>query len=444
MMTRLQFFKGMVGAGLALFFPVDYGRANSLEFRGKATCQGGVRGVSGLREDREINTEPALPTLPAAGGVLTDPTFGTSILRVTDATTQPSVDAEIRGAHVVYSIVRAMNANSTRLYALTNPTGSYKRATFFAFDPAAFSVNTTGTLLSSAQAANVQEYWMLWHPTNPDLMYALVNSGYAIYEINVPGNTATLIKSLTGLGHTGGSCEQLSLSEDGDVFAGNFNAADGTGDGWWVWKRSTDTVLKTYLGPANSVNEVQIDKSGRYLAALYKDKTCEMWDLQGTPTLTGTRSQLEITTNYKAWSHYDSGYGVLFSHYWTDVVDRNLGIRNAATPTTITPLLNDLDWRYTDRDDHFSFRQNVGIEACASRFSVVGGGVQYPFDNEIVLISTDGSKRVRRVCHHRSQNTGDYYDAPFANQSSDGRFIVFGSNWGTAGGRHDVFVVRIP
>lgn len=32
--------------------------------------------------DLNVHTEPSLPSLPAAGGTLTDPVFGTEILRV--------------------------------------------------------------------------------------------------------------------------------------------------------------------------------------------------------------------------------------------------------------------------------------------------------------------------------------------------------------------------
>lgn len=388
-------------------------------------------------------TEPTLPTLPAAGGIVIDPTFGSRILRVTDSSNQPSNDADIRGANVTYSYIRAMNCDNTKLCLITNPSGSYKRATIYTFNQNAFSCGASGTLLASALSNNVQEYWMIWHGTHPDLLYALVNGGYAIYETNVVSDTTTLVKSLTGLGHTGGSCQQLSVSDNGDVFAGSF--VGGSNDGWWVYRRSTDTVIKAVTNlTSGTLNEVQIDQSGRYLAALFSGQTCEVWDLQGTPTLLADRTQLENATIGKAWSHYDAGYGLLFSHHWTDVVIRNLGIRKLSDPLTIVSLLNDGDWRYADQSDHFSLRQNTGLlEACASRFSLTGSGVSFPFDNEIVLIATDGSKRVRRVCHHRSKYTGDYYDSVFANQSSDGRFIVFQSNWGTAGGRHDVFVVRV-
>lgn len=440
MLTRRAF----LGAGLALLYMAKrphhaHGLGGVLSTSAVPTFQA----TPGLSSSTSTFTEPTLPTLPAAGGKLIDPTFGTTILRVTDASNATSNDAEIRGAGVVYSYITALNANSTRLYVLTNPTGTYKRATFFTFNPVAFSAGASGTLLASALSNNVQEYWMLWHPTHPDLIYSLVNGGYGIYETNVASDTTTSIKALTGLGHTGGSAQQLSLSEDGDVFAGSFTG--GSTDGWWVWKRSTNTMLKVVTNlTSGTLNEVQIDKSGRYLSALFSDKTCEVWNLAGTPTLIADRTALENATIGLAWSHYDSGYGKLFSRNWTDVVIRNLGARRLSTPTTMTALVNDGDWRYADQNDHFSWRSNVNGElwACASRYSLTGSGVSFPYDNEIVLIATDGSKAVRRVCHHRTVYV-DSSDEPRASQSRDGKFIVFQSTWGVSGGRHDVFVVKV-
>ncbi|HLL74667.1 MAG TPA: hypothetical protein VK421_05335, partial [Pyrinomonadaceae bacterium] len=61
---------------------------------------------------------------------------------------------------------------------------------------------------------------------------------------------------------------------------------------------------------------------------------------------------------------------------------------------------------------------------------------------EVVQVATDGSGRVRRLLHHHS-SFSSYYDSPRANVSRDGRFVAFTSNWGGAGGRHDMFVARI-
>src|SRR6185295_11582590 len=43
-------------------------------------------GPSGVITDKNVYSEPAPPALPRAGGTFVDPTFGTTIMRVTDET----------------------------------------------------------------------------------------------------------------------------------------------------------------------------------------------------------------------------------------------------------------------------------------------------------------------------------------------------------------------
>jgi hypothetical protein len=68
-------------------------------------------------------------------------------------------------------------------------------------------------------------------------------------------------------------------------------------------------------------------------------------------------------------------------------------------------------------------------------------------ENEVVQIAMDGSQRIRRLFHHRSQidnktDTSGYWAVPKPTISKDGRFIAFTSNWGNSG-RYDLFIARI-
>lgn len=102
-------------------------------------------------------------------------------------------------------------------------------------------------------------------------------------------------------------------------------------------------------------------------------------------------------------------------------------------------------WGYSanNQQDHFSLLADNEGWGLASRYSTTGSGVAKTFDNEIVLVATNGSNQVRRLAHHRSV-VNDYYDQPKANISRDGQFIAFTSNWGNASGRRDVYIVKVP
>lgn len=382
-----------------------------------------------LLTDTGIYTEPTLPTLGAAGTEITDPTFGTRILRVTDATTEPDTGGH-KGVLNSYSTQQAFNSDDSRVLFLV--VDGYTRARFYDFNSTAFTINTTGYLLSSAPAG-LQEYGMCWSTTDPNIIYGVGN--YNLYEITVPSGSSTTLKTFTGLGHTGGYVTQMNMSDDADVFAMRFEG--GTGNGYVFWKRSTNTVLMSAATAAN-IDEVEVDKSGTYGLIVYTSGNgAEVWDLTAGPTQIGS----DLTGN-NAFNHRDCGSNGIFTHR---PVNTSLGYRTCADPTTITDLLPSMTngWSYSSTQDHFSMQGGNDLWALASRYKSDGSGVTKAFDNEITQIATDGSGRVRRICHHRSV-FNEYYDSPFASISKSGKFINFSSNWGSASGRHDGFIVKIP
>lgn len=374
--------------------------------------------------DLNVHTEPALPSLPAAGGTLVDPVFDTEILRVTDATTEPDTGGH-KGVINAYSTQQSFNCTNTRVGFLVR--ASYTRFRVFAFDPVNFTINTTGALLASPPAG-LQEYGMCWDNTNPDIIYGVGN--YNLYSINWATGVSTTLRSFIDQGHSGGYVTQMNMSADNDVFAMRFEG--GTGIGYVVWKRSTNTVLKKEAVLAN-LDEVEIDKSGRYLIIVYNGGSAEVWDLNGTP------AKVADCTGNNGFNHRDCGSNGIFTHR---PANTSLGYRTCASPLTITNLLPNNAWSYTNQQDHFSMQADDDGWALASRYHTSGGGVSAAFDNEICRIATDGSQRVQRICHHRSV-FNEYYDSPFASISKDGQFVCFSSNWGNASGRHDGFIARI-
>src|SRR5215470_246102 len=61
-----------------------------------------------MTTDRAVYPEPALPSLPAAGGSFHDPTFGTTIVRATDA-------ADCANCGTAYSYWPTFNVDTTRM-----------------------------------------------------------------------------------------------------------------------------------------------------------------------------------------------------------------------------------------------------------------------------------------------------------------------------------------
>lgn len=368
-----------------------------------------------VKTDFGVYPEPSLLPLPQAGAKIVDPVFGTTILRLTDGSQGESK------CGVPYSTIPVFNVNSTRAYVSCYPNAT---ARFFQFNPTTFVANGKTTI--PVPPVNLYQYWMIWSGANPDLIYG--NNGTSIYAYNVASQTISLVVDARQFLLASERLNwQMSKSENDDVFADTF---DGSSEniGYIVWRRSDNKVL---LKQYESVDEVEIDKTGRYLVVTRFGGGTGIWDLQ-----TGTANNLSAGFYHKGLGHATA---------FTVMNYGSLGHRSLATPTTMTKLLPDRTWNFTSQQDHFSMLANDEQWGMASRYSLTGSGVVSAFDNEIVKIAADGSQRVRRLAHHRSVVQNGNYDAqPKANISRDGKFIAFSSNWGNATGRVDVYIVQVP
>jgi hypothetical protein len=93
-----------------------------------------------IKTDFGVYKEPALPSLPSSGSKIIDPTFGTTILRLTDGR-DGSTDAMVG-----YSNLPSFNKDNTYVMAVEQL--GQKRAKFYTFDPVSFS-SGSGFVLSN-------------------------------------------------------------------------------------------------------------------------------------------------------------------------------------------------------------------------------------------------------------------------------------------------------
>jgi hypothetical protein len=367
-----------------------------------------------VKTDLGVYAEPPLQPLPQAGAKIIDPVFGTTILRLTDGSQGDS------RCSVTYATIPVFNVNSTRAYVFCDP---FSTARFFQFNPTTFVASSKTTIPSPP--VNLKQFWMIWSGTNPDVTYG--NNGMFIYAYNVALQTISTVLDARQILVAGESLNwQMSKSENDDVFADTF---DGSSEniGYVVWRRSDNRVL---LKKYESVDEVEVDKTGRYLVVTRFGGGTGIWDLQ-----TGTVNNLPAGFHHK---------GLGRATAFTVMNYGSLGYRSLATPTTMTKLLPDHTWNFPSQQGHFSMLANDELWGMASRYSPAGSGVVNAFDNELIQIATDGSQRVRRLAHHRSVVQNDNYHAqPKANISRDGKFIAFSSNWGNGTGRVDVYVGQV-
>lgn len=385
-----------------------------------------------LLTDFTVRTEPALPTMGAAGSKVTDPTFGTEILRLTDATSDPA------GAGTLYSTYASVNSDSTRVMGRKV---SNSNSIFWTLDATAFTV--ASRTLITGDTISMLQYYMLWSTTNPDLLYATAHPAVGsdaakLFSYNIATQTQTTLKDFSGLtlagiaAHSGAWLDQMSASSDGDVFSFTVLNASQVPQGYLVYKLSTNAVLLNTTD--TSVNETYVDKSGRYFYELIgTSNEVKVWDLQTGPSLVA-----DLTTN--GFGHNGPGTGTVYAGSNAS----GMSSRSLATPNTVTHILDGYFGTGTN-SHHISYNSTNETYGLVSRYSVTGGGVINAFDNELLLVSAS-TDAVQRIAHHRSiSNT--YAASPFANISPDGQFVAFTSTWGTnlaIGGRTDLYLVKIP
>jgi hypothetical protein len=382
-----------------------------------------------VKTDRRVYAEPAPPALPEAGGTFIDPVFGTTLLRVTD-------ERDGKSSETPYSYWPSFNKDSTRLYVKSGD-----QSLLFGFDPDNFAVTTRRKLFQRSLPTGGYPWAddVIWSGTDNHTVYC--HSGLRLYSYNVVMNNYELVHDFAGQ-VPGDTIWQMSRSLDDDTFG--FHLKNSRNDykvvGYAAWQRSTNAL---YVVNDPQVNEVQVDKTGRYLVV-----TMELPDPLPPPPASAVEVrvvdlQTKQITDLKdggpdfAPGHHDCGRGTIVG---ADNWNNRYTFRQLASPHKfVTAVGFASDWSQAGHVSLLADDESWALVSTLVTNKLPNSGV---LKNELVLIATDGSGRVRRIAHHHSLYR-DYADMPRANLSRDGRFAAFTSNWGSSS-RRDVFVVQIP
>lgn len=382
-----------------------------------------------------LNTA-TIPALSAAGSKGSDPTFGTDIMRLTDGS-----DGSTSCSNA-YSYWPVFNKDSTRLAVRCNFTTSPTTKTIF------YSLNASAFTVSGYQAVPYLSGDMIWSALNPDLIYTRSGAGGGAWygptlnSYNVSTGTTTLVKNFSTLLPANYGLNQMSRSMDDDIWA--FTVVDATGvfTGYLVWKKSTDLVLlnQTFSSPYNDhygnpekVDEVQIDKSGRFLTVQGNGNYTQVWDLQAL-------AMTQLVVGVDAYVHEDTGHGTVLSGCASGP---GVCFRKLSQPQTAPTILPFSSW--SQANDHFTMLADNEAWGLVTNENI-NYAVTLPFHGEIFQVATNGSGQVRRIAHHNS-SVATYGQNAFGNISRDGRFVAWTSDWGsnlTPGSmRTDVYIAKI-
>ena len=439
--------------------------------------------------NRNVYQEPpAPPSLGPAGHRFVDPTFGSRLLRVTDANTRPGPPApEPRtrsystpsAAHQL-----AWNSTSTRFY-IRSLDGWFIPYNFDPLTMTASRINPTGNggLLISSQVVEPQFSFV-----SPDIILGARRDTTATDGINYPViykydfSTGQYSDLLNLRPYTNPeACPPANESWCLDTYAGALSSSataperisvmfNGRGQDWHyklavfdlAAPQSTLIILNTLASqltignnPPQStpplgfrLHHAWIDQTGRWVM-LYpvnaQPSPMIVWDLT-------THTFTHVAT--RPFGHDALGYGWQVNQ---DCCTSGLPfdgaqwqLRSLTTPQTTSDLISPpLSPQQPCIADHTSWNnavanQRVPVLSSLYRYAAhAPSGCPPPppwraWDDEVVAIRTDlsGGSRVWRFAHHRSNVGRDdgkegtyFWYQPHANISPNGRWALFTSNW---------------
>ena len=412
--------------------------------------------------DRDPRPLPALPSIDR-GQVITDPTFGSRILRVTG----PSGSAPSPSFRTPDSgVQRAWNADTTR-FVLED---TYGQQHVYAFDAKKLRVKRRRVLRQSDVVAFTGSD-SSWHDADPDLLFGRYGNK-VIKSINVATDAWTTIVDLDTLG--------LNLPEEsytGSVYVQNNHlltvCGGATNDDhhWLVYIDLATGVIDTLdtltltsfnQGRGFTLHGSVLDLSAQYVLMQPANKSGDTTHLYIWEPPTTRRSPDPVRPVSTAISgHFAVGRGVWVTQDCAPGTPWDAAqwcFRDFQWPDDVTniidPVLQPKLVAFADHSCWTNMQQLADPFLSATYRYQVDPCPWRAWDEEILRIGPM-SGLVERHAHHRSavinESGGfDYWATPRANVSVDGRWAIFTSNWGRSLGtdleqnaRQDVFLVEL-
>lgn len=438
----------------------------------------------------QVVTIPNVGNLVGANTVVTDPDFNNSIVRITDANTNPSlVNHSYDTTQSGSADQNLWNTNSTFFVIGDDGGGVYP----FQFDPTTLQAKrlyvsnypSTGGLRGSGSPA--------WSYDNADLLYVLSKDGDPTIsnadfsDLSTPPTPTTIYNFATSSskclpsGFNGGTTwsSDLTLSVGDSEFGAAFSDAGGqntgvyavvyrVGQGCSYYNTSTGAIGGDWgtTGTVSTsdrypIHNVRLSKDGEWMVidpGGCLTGVCAVryfWQV-GTTNVTACRAGSDCS------GHWTEGY----THWINDPNEMITAGRLFSDPATYSYLVAaNPSGLIPPWDTHQSWN-NADTSDSTPVFATTASATK-PFPsayyNEILATATDGSGTVWRFCHTfiTGPLPGNSYnfDAQYGigSVSQDGRFFIFTSDWmsslgSTSGGatclvgsncRSDVFVVQL-
>jgi hypothetical protein len=415
------------------------------------------------RTDRRVEPYPKTPpAIGKAGSTITDPNFGSRIVRVTDERTDPKRPG---GALVTPSSAEQnpWNATSTGFYVLSNG----GQVLLYDFDPSTMTARPSRVTNTSWGGEPQFSY------TQASILYGVANRSTVLQQFDLSNGRTTPIDDAskciklnsadTGRAITVSADDNRMMTVLGPTQDRNYviyiydrsqgcrwyNTQTGEIGGKWGAKGAISTPDRF------SIHNARMSKSGKFVYIARGNPTpghrWVVWEVETTNA---------VVCVEECSGHRALGYSHIVSPGRGHPLDLKLRPLNRLEAST--PLIKDLQrtngyWY----DSHFSWNNvdpNDSNPLCFSTYrpsnpDTPGTPLQVdgPWENEIDCVEMDRKdSKVWRFAHTYSTAKNGFWSTPRGNISPDGRFFMFTSDWedqlgGAPNGKYrtDVFIVEL-
>jgi hypothetical protein len=417
------------------------------------------------RTDRRVEPYPANPpALGPAGYIFKDPTFGSKIVRVTDAKSDP------QGRGRWFSTPSSAeqnpwNSTSTAFYVGT----AGGQLVLYDFNPSDMAVRQKGVIRVPWGGEPQFSY------TKPDILYGIRSRDAAFQQYNTSTGQLITIHSISGCVKSDTPGHSITVSADDNRMSTSVGPKQDENYIVYVYDRkqgcrwfNTETgEIGGQWGPKGQISipdrlkihNQRMAKSGKYIWIQRGGGwgVGKFWLLWQVDTMNVTRCPFQCKSHQAlGYSHGIGGSG--FTHPM-DMILRPLD--QMEQTRHLVPDLRPLNGARYWWDAHFSWNNVDPSDSrpiCMSTYrpdnpkTAGPPNADNPWDNEILCVETDGKdSKVWRFGHTYSTAKNGFQSTPRGNVSPDGRFFMFTSDWqsqlGTNpsgnGYRTDVFIVEL-
>lgn len=361
--------------------------------------------------------------LPAYNTPTAEPTFGTTIRRVSDddgdamANSSPAINwGDITG-HDYFKKQNTWNADDSRLLLIHNKSGGTDRE--------AIVLNASTYVVEKTVA--IDGNWdVRWHPTDPDvLLYVQYQSGCEIGEFDITTETPTTLYSFPEYDFMYLGPWEGNFSDDGRYVALQCQKPTSAWETIVVDMNSGTKIGVAALGNWHETDDgaVMMSKLGNYVVV----------NTSNTDNKVYNKNMTFLASMPGSWTHGDIGIDGSGSECYV-AADGNTGRVHR--------------YRFSDGNvldlTTSGFAENVSCRSGINGWVWVSYPGRHldtnwpPYVDEVLRVAMDGSRTMVRLAHlhasYVSEASQDYYAEPHPIPSRDGSKLAFRSLWeGTFG-----------